>query len=263
MNTKKTKNTNLLTGIRDLDREIINQLDDIQFLNICKLNRTYYERVCDEDYFRIRTEKRFQETIPYKDYIEFKNWKAHYINIVKYIDLLEKRFNRKYVDTDKSPELLYRAHNSFSTDTYTISAALICSSYSGDLPVVKYLVEIGADIHAEEEEALRWATSSGQLSVAKYLVEKGAIIHANNSRAFIAACQYGHLEVVKYLVEHGADVTTEDNSAVLWGCYNGYLSVVKYLSEHGADIHAEKDLALHNAIERGHSDIVTYLQSLS
>ena len=44
------------------------------------------------------------------------------------------------------------------------------------------------------------------INVIKMLVENGADIHANNDAALRHAAYRGHLEVVKYLVEKGADI---------------------------------------------------------
>jgi ankyrin repeat protein len=45
---------------------------------------------------------------------------------------------------------------------------------TGNLEIVKYLVESGADILADNNRAVRWAVRSGYLEVVKYLVESGA-----------------------------------------------------------------------------------------
>jgi ankyrin repeat protein len=42
------------------------------------------------------------------------------------------------------------------------------------LEVVKLLIENGADVSAEDNEALRWASYFGYLEVAKLLIENGA-----------------------------------------------------------------------------------------
>ncbi len=47
--------------------------------------------------------------------------------------------------------------------------SLIEAVESGDLAKVKELVEAGADIHALDDCALRWASERGQLEVVKYL----------------------------------------------------------------------------------------------
>jgi ankyrin repeat protein len=68
------------------------------------------------------------------------------------------------------------------------------------LDVVKHLVEQGADIHARDNAALRWATLNGHLDVVKYLVEQGANIHAlDDDDALCWAAENGHLEIVNYL----------------------------------------------------------------
>ena len=45
--------------------------------------------------------------------------------------------------------------------------------------MAKFLVDIGANIHADNDYALRWACERGHSKVAKFLVEKGANIHVN------------------------------------------------------------------------------------
>lgn len=53
----------------------------------------------------------------------------------------------------------------------------------GLLPELKYLVENGADIHVENDEALRYAAKNGHLAIVKYLIEHGADVHSNNDQA--------------------------------------------------------------------------------
>src|SRR5690606_34115855 len=67
---------------------------------------------------------------------------------------------------------------------------------NGHLEVVKYLVGLGADIHANNEYALRWAAENGHLEMVKYLVGLGADIHVDNEQALRGAAESGHLEVV-------------------------------------------------------------------
>ena len=239
----------LLTGIRDLDREIVNKLSDKDLLQMCLLNKTYSERVCDDNYFRIRTENRFPETVPYKDYVNenevkdrkdrkdrkgrtrrVRTWKNHYLNVVKYIDLLQRIYRYIYTAKDKSPELLYLARRLIHNYIYSKNDALISASECGNLEVVKYLVEMRADITAKNNEAVRFAIENA------------------------------HLPVLKYLVEHGADMNVQDNCALRWASYYGHLSVVKYLVENGA--HARDNEAVKIANKRKHLDIVKYLRSL-
>ena len=63
----------------------------------------------------------------------------------------------------------------------------------------------------------------------EYLHKNGADITADNNYAVKWASANGHLEVVKYLHENGADVTGNDNYAVMHAAENGYSDVVRYL----------------------------------
>jgi ankyrin repeat protein len=42
---------------------------------------------------------------------------------------------------------------------------------------LNYLIEHGADIQANNNYAVRWASVNGHLEVVKYLVEHGAIVN--------------------------------------------------------------------------------------
>ena len=200
---------NYLTGIRDVDRLILNKLNDTDFLQMCSLNRTFNERVCNDDYFRIRIRTKYPETVPYKDYFNEKEirkettWKTYFFNILKYIDLLYKIYGYEYKSQDKSPELFFLSKNLVPIHyNYTKDTALIYASENGYLPLVKYLLNDGADIHAEDNAAVRWASARG------------------------------HLPVVKYLVEHGADITAQDNFALKWAQRNKHLDVETYIQQY-------------------------------
>jgi len=67
------------------------------------------------------------------------------------------------------------------------------------------------------------------LKVIKRLVKEGADIHANNDLALRLASYNGYLGIVKYLVSKGADIHVFDDYALIWASRNGHLSVVKYL----------------------------------
>ena len=69
----------------------------------------------------------------------------------------------------------------------------------GDLDEAKALLKQGADIHAWEDETLRWSANEGHLNTVKYLVEQGADIHADDDCALIWAVENGHLDVANYL----------------------------------------------------------------
>ena len=57
---------------------------------------------------------------------------------------------------------------------------------------------------------------NGHLETVKYLVSQGADVRANDDYAVQWASENGHLETVKYLVSLGANVRANDDYAVRW-----------------------------------------------
>ena len=71
----------------------------------------------------------------------------------------------------------------------SLNDSLVVASEGGHLPVIKFLIERGAN---DLNEPLYVAGSNNQLEVVKYLISKGA-------DDIDAAKSYGHREVVEYL----------------------------------------------------------------
>ena len=77
--------------------------------------------------------------------------------------------------------------------------ALRDASYNGHAAVVELLLKAGADVHARDDEALLWASSRGHAAVVKCLLKAGAYVHANDDYALRKASYYGHATVVELL----------------------------------------------------------------
>ena len=121
--------------------------------------------------------------------------------------------------------------------------ALIYAAEHGHVDLIRYLVEQGADIHAQDNGALRWAARNGHLDVVKYLlVEKGADIHACGDDAFICAARHSHLEVVKYLISKGADPNAGNGYALQEAKENERRDVIAYLSTLNYNYHIKKEI---------------------
>ena len=140
--------------------------------------------------------------------------------------------------------------------------ALRWASRYGHLSVVKVLVKAGADVHAAGDEAIRSASASGHLPVVEVLVKAGADVHADNDRALRNASFHGHLSFVQVLVKAGADVHADNDYALRWASFHGHLSVVKVLVKAGANVHAVDDYALRFASSYGHLAVVEFLKTL-
>jgi len=86
-------------------------------------------------------------------------------------------------------------------------------------------------------------------------VKSGADIHANDDEALQEASYYGHATVVECLLKAGADVHAKDDNALRLASEN---TVVKCLLKAGANVHARDDYALRWASSRGHVAVVEY-----
>ena len=125
----------------------------------------------------------------------------------------------------------------YENTTNILNSGLVATSKNGYLQVIKYLIEKGANIHAGDDYALKWACENGHMNVAKFLVENGANIHVGNNHGLVRACKYGHMNIVKILVEKGVNIHANNDCSLIWACRNGHLDVAKFFSRKGANIH--------------------------
>jgi len=131
-----------------------------------------------------------------------------------------------------------------------------------NLELIKELVNEGANVHANDDLALRWASLNGHLEIVQHLISVGANVHACNDLALQCAADNGHLEIVKYLISVGAKVHAGDDCALRCAVYNGHLKIVKFLVSVGANVHAYDDYPLRFASENGYLEVVEYLKGL-
>jgi ankyrin repeat protein len=274
-----------LSGIRDLDREILGKLEDMDLLKACQIDKYTWNTVCDEAFLRRRLLEKYPKINKEKEENgENESWKQFFIQATHYITYMKKKFGyeysfgnfvtqyfllKKYNNKKKINNLLYRSlkkgelalviwslnngafiHN--EDDSYFYIAIK-----NGHFEVVKYIFENHSYIKIND--FLYVASTNGHLEIVKYLVENGADIHKNDDDAFIWTCDSGHLEVVKYLLEREADIHADDDLAIILASRNGHLEVVKYLVERGSDIRAQNHKALVFASENGHLEVVKYL----
>ena len=127
-------------------------------------------------------------------------------------------------------------------NTQEYNYALHAASRTGHLNIVKYAVELGANIRSNENHALKVACRFGHLEIVKFLVSHGANVRTCYDYPLQVAAQNGYLDIVKYLVVNGANHRTSDDYAVRWASYNGHLETIKYLVEQGSPIARISDI---------------------
>ena len=126
---------------------------------------------------------------------------------------------------------------------------------AGDLKTVKSLAKgHQADIHADDEWALRCVAENGHLDIVKYLAEEQhADIHINNEYALKWAAESEHFDTVKYLVEEQhADIHIDDEYVLRFAAWNEHLEIALYFVDQGAEYDSlqehEETLPIYNKI---------------
>ncbi len=145
-------------------------------------------------------------------------------------------------------------------------------AWSGNLNMVKFLVERDVDVNATDKYGctlLHWATLKGHLDVAKFLTSKGANVNAEDilgRKPIHFAVINDHRNIIEFLLDKGIIVNSADkqgHTPLHWASWSGHLDMVKYLIDKGANINAKCEAdrtPLDIARGRGHSNIVKYLE---
>src|SRR5262249_31316714 len=108
----------------------------------------------------------------------------------------------------------------------------------------------GDSQYIHDDTFLMVAATFGSLPLVRFLVDRGADIEGTidlGTTALLRAASRGHLEVVRFLLEHGADVNRGDwsyNTPLSNAATNGYSQIVDLLVAHGAQPNLLSAIAL-------------------
>jgi hypothetical protein len=245
-----------ISGIRDLDREILGKVDDNELLKVCLIDKYTWNIVCDDAFLRRRLLSKYPEVVSEK--LEEETWKQFFRRAIYYISKMKEEYGYEYSFGNFVTQYNLHKHTREKNENEK-DALLIYSAREGELSLVIWCLKNWANIHSHSELCLREACSNGHLEVVKYSVENNANIHAIDDDSLRLASYYGNTLVVKYLVEHGANIHARNEQSLLCASCKGHLEVVIYLVERGAIIHHE---ILTSATLNGHKDVVNFLKSV-
>ena len=242
-----------ISGIRDIDREILSKVKDKELLYACLIDKYTWNIVCDDAFLRRRLLSKYPQIEQYKK--ESETWKQFFRRAIYYIDKMKEEYGYEYAFGNFSRQYNLVCDYLKKMDKNRL---LAYASGEGELGLVIWSLKIGASVHFGEGFALRQASAWGNLEVVKYLVKQGADINAaeDSYSVLYLASRRGYLEIVKYLVECGANITEVSLNAAV---YNEHWEIVKYLVECGADITEESLIA---ATLNGHEEVVNFLKSV-
>ncbi len=148
-------------------------------------------------------------------------------------------------DLDNIPiHLLPRDVNDAANDEGM--TALHFAAQNGDTEVVRYLLENGADIKAQDyvrsRSAIHFAAENGNLECVKLLAEHGADMidrDCYGATPMHYAARYNKLNVIKYLVSKKVDYEAKDArgwTAMHYASYGGSIDVIRYFLAKGLNI---------------------------
>ena len=165
-------------------------------------------------------------------------------------------------------------------DSQRHQTALLAAVKTKNLPVVKLLVEAGADIHLPatrqtQRTPLQAACEAGDLSVVQYLLKLGANVNTpahqlNGGTALQFAAFGGHISATCLLLEAGADVNApgaqvNGRTALEGAAEHGRVSMIRLLLNEGAEVigSGEKQYrrALWLAESNGHEKAASILRN--
>ena len=245
-----------LTGLKDVDREVLKHVDDDKLLRVCTIDRKTWNDVCDDNFLRRRLVIKYPGIEQYK--LENETWKQFFLRFIYYISLMKEKHQFEYTGGNfkKQHELL----ENFRDIDQLITKAI----EEGELSLVKFVLERSKQTGKKIEERnllLGYATRYRQPEIVKYLIEQGFDIHLSYDYILTMASREGYLEIVKLLVENGANIHADNDYALLNASMNGHLDVVKYLVEHGSNVAAGNYEALRLAKRYRHKEVEDYLEN--
>ena len=102
-----------------------------------------------------------------------------------------------------------------AADLKQLNERLVDAALSGNSSDVRKALWAGADVHTNQDAALRLAADRGDSESVRVLLKEGADVHALGEYALDAAVFNGHAETVKALLEGGAGVHVNGDKPLL------------------------------------------------
>jgi ankyrin repeat protein len=159
---------------KDVLAYLVLDLDLVDIFNLCKTNKNINKKICKNPDF----------------------WRNKIIKYNKNNSLIEEAIKYDSVDLFK---LLVKPENLNISDIFYY---LRYASALGAIDIFEYLHNKEIDIHQNEDEFLRKASTYGKLNMVRYLVEKkNANIKAYNYDALREALLMKRIDIFKYFIE--------------------------------------------------------------
>ena len=197
------------------------------------------------------------QNVNYCDLSELCECAAHYGNtaVLKYIADTYSNWDAELstkalcaaAETDDAETTGFILSLSANAD---LGKAAAKAAKNNSIKVMKKLIDSGLNINepADGESLLKPACFEGDMEMVQFLVEQGADVNGiYNGEPLSAAAREGYVDIVQYLIDNGADVNGNNvfsdgsggQSVLMYAIGSGQMECVKKLVENGADVHYE------------------------
>ncbi len=189
---------------KDTYEYILNFADDREIINMLRVNKKFAQKLSDDNFFKKVLDRKYPHLVKFKK--ERETWKHLYLRMIKYIALLNEKFEIPYLNVeDYDPEQFYKSFNKTQYILYQALTVLLESS--GNYEVLEMLLDRfiekykdgkKLDVKKSLDELLIHAVQSGDLKTVTILLEKGA---DDYEMLLIESAFADHLNIVKFVME--------------------------------------------------------------
>lgn len=139
----------------------------------------------------------------------------------------------KHFIVNKNTVLIEYFLNSKEGADYNKDKLLEIAVTENSFEVVKRLIELGADIHFEEDVAFIKSVNCNDERIMKYLISNGANINAQSDQALVNAAKNRKFNIVKWLLSIGSRI---NHNVVSLAVINEDLKILQLLLEHDRNV---------------------------
>ena len=159
---------------------------------------------------------------------------------------------------------------------------LFLAAANGNLDILSYLLEQGANVNASSSANFSWLTRynlhwytpliialrNGHIDAFTFLIDKGADVNLQDHQGYTAlhhAVETKNFYAVTCLVHNGADInlfTSSKHTPLMLACHSRNMETINFLLNKGADVNLQDHrgyTALHHAVESKNFDVVRCL----
>ena len=153
---------------------------------------------------------------------------------------LQERFYNACIDGDLQKARTY--HTQGAKVKHNRSFAFICATQSGNLELMKWLVDQGANPRAQNNDAIRMAIKMNNHEAVTFLRTQGL---RPGRRNMMTAAAYGHIEMMKRFHAEGVPYQIADMCVA---AQTGKTDVIKFLIEQGINPRRGMDAPIAHAL---------------